>query len=179
MKRFNKIHALIIASIMAIAVVIPVAFGQATGGNEGGKRHNRAGMRAFGRDRGAGLSGRFMKQLNLTDDQKAQLKQIHESHRESTLALRKELRAKRQEVRQATQGEFFDEATVQQKLSEAASIEARLMGEQFKVRQESLSVLTVEQKTQLDQLRQEFKSKMEERRAKGAGRKARRSQKSS
>ena len=179
MKRFNKTHTLIIASIMAIAVAVPLAFGQATGGNEGGRRHHRAGKHAFGRHKGAGISGRFMKQLNLTEDQKAQLKQIRESHRESTLALRKELRTKRQEIRQSMQGEFFDEAMVGQKLAEAASLEAKLMGEQFKIQQESMSILTTEQKTQLDQMREQFKSKRGARSANRAERKARKSQKSS
>jgi Spy/CpxP family protein refolding chaperone len=46
-----------------------------------------------------------------------------------------------------------------QKLQESASLQAKLMGEQFRMRQEMLSVLTPEQKTQLEQKRAEFKAK--------------------
>ena len=78
-----------------------------------------------------------------------------------------------------TQGEFFDEVTAQQKLVEAASLEAKLMGEQFNMRRDSLSVLTMEQKAKLDQLREELKSRRGERHLKRAERKARKAQKSS
>ena len=40
-----------------------------------------------------------------------------------------------------------------------AGLQAKLMGEQFRMRQEMLSVLTPEQKTQLEQKRAEFKAK--------------------
>jgi Spy/CpxP family protein refolding chaperone len=43
-------------------------------------------------------------------------------------------------------------------------LEAKLMGEQFKMRQQMLSLLTPEQKTQLEQKRAEFKAREAERR---------------
>jgi Spy/CpxP family protein refolding chaperone len=74
------------------------------------------------------------------------------------------MRAKRQELRQLTTGETFDEATVRAKLTEIAAIEAKLMGEQFKIHQETLGVLTPEQKTELQQKREQFQNKWKERR---------------
>jgi Spy/CpxP family protein refolding chaperone len=74
------------------------------------------------------------------------------------------MRAKRQEIRQASQGGAFDEALVRQKLTEIASIEAKLMAEQNRIHQEMLTVLTPEQKTKLEQMREEFKTRMNERR---------------
>ena len=91
--------------------------------------------------------------VNLTDDQKAKMKQINESFAESTKSLREQLRAKRQELRQASEGGTFNEALATQKLTETASLQAKLMGEQFKIHQEILSVLTAEQKAQLEQKR--------------------------
>jgi Spy/CpxP family protein refolding chaperone len=67
-------------------------------------------------------------------------------------------------LRQAEQGSTFNEALAAQKLTEAASLEARLMGERFRMRQESLSVLTAEQKQQLEQRREQFKGRRGERR---------------
>ena len=57
----------------------------------------------------------------------------------------------------AESGVAFNEALATQKLTEAASIEAKLMGEQFRLRQEMLSILTPEQKTQMEQQREQFK----------------------
>jgi Spy/CpxP family protein refolding chaperone len=66
-------------------------------------------------------------------------------------------------LRQASEGGTFNEALATQKLTEAAGLRAKLMGEQFKMRQEMQSVLTAEQKTQLEQKRAEFKAKRGER----------------
>ena len=74
-------------------------------------------------------------------------------------ATAQELRAKRQELREANSGGTFNEALATQKLQESAGLQAKLMGEQFRMRQEMLSVLTPEQKTQLEQKRAEFKAK--------------------
>jgi len=40
-----------------------------------------------------------------------------------------------------------------------ASLEAKLMGEQFKLHQDMLSVLTAEQKAQLEQSKAQFKAR--------------------
>ena len=50
-----------------------------------------------------------------------------------------------------------------QKLTEAASIEARLMGERFRLRQETLAVLTAEQRQQLEQRKQQREQRRGER----------------
>lgn len=173
MKRLGKFKTLAFASLSAVAVAAPVALAQ-TGGQDGqqspraerrgeswgkgeGKGH-RGGRRGgeFG-GRGFGFRG-----IDLTDDQKARVRQIHESHRAATQGLREQLRAKRRELRQLEQGATFDEALAAQKLTEAAAVEAKLMGDQFRMRQELQSVLTPEQKTQLEQRREQFKQQREQ-----------------
>ena len=108
--------------------------------------------------------GGFFGQLNLTEDQKAKVKQIRESFAERNKPLTEQLRAKRQELRQANEGGTFNEALATQKLTEMASLEAKLMGERSKLHQEILSVLTAEQKAQLEQSRAQFKTRRGERR---------------
>jgi protein CpxP len=103
--------------------------------------------------------GGFFRQLNLTDDQKAKMKQIRESFAQSNKPLRDQLRAKRQELRQASEGGTFNEALATQKLTEIAPLEAKLMGERHKLHQQMLSVLTTEQKAQLEQSRTQFKAR--------------------
>ena len=103
--------------------------------------------------------GGFFKQLNLTEDQKAKMKQIRESFAQSNKPAREQLRAKRQELRQASEGGTFNEALATQKLTEMAALEAKLMGERFKLHQEMLSVLTAEQKAQLEQAKTQRKAR--------------------
>jgi protein CpxP len=183
MKTLGKIKTLTIASLSAVALAAPIAYAQSSGstqepqqtsaeqergegrghGNGWGDRERRGKGEAHegrgdGESRG-GMRGMMFRGINLTDDQKTKIKQIGQSFRERTQSLHQALQAKRQELRQASDGGTFNEALATQKLQESASLQAKLMGEQFRMRQEMLSVLTPEQKTQIEQKRAEFKAK--------------------
>jgi len=177
MKKLGKIKTLTIASLSAVALAAPIAIAQSTSTNQDaqqvtGERHGGQGKgrgergdrkgrggREWGGERGGHMRGMMFKGINLTDDQKAKMKQISQSFRERTQSLHQQLGAKRQELRQASEGGTFNEALATQKLQESASLQAKLMGEQFRMHQEMLSVLTPEQKTQMEQKRAEFKAK--------------------
>ena len=161
--RFKK---LAIASISAIALAGSIAVAQTVTTDQNTQqgsqveRHGGRGKHGGRGGWGGGMhEGGFFRQLNLTEDQKAKMKQIHESFAERNKPLREQLRAKRQELRQASEGGTFNEALATQKLTEMASLEAKLMGEQFKLHQETLSVLTAEQKAQLEQSKAQFKER--------------------
>ena len=109
-------------------------------------------------------AGGFFKQLNLTEDQKAKIKTIRENFAQTNKPLREQLRAKRQELRQANEGGTFNEALATQKLTEMAGLQAKLMGGRSRLHQEMLSVLTAEQKAQLEQSKAQFKTRRGERR---------------
>jgi len=111
------------------------------------------------------MSGAFFQNLDLTDAQKAQMKQIREAHSQTLRPLMEQVRAKRQEIRQANQGGTFNESLVAQKLTEIAPLEAKLMGEQFRTHQEMLSVLTADQKAKLEQQREQQKTRWSDRKA--------------
>ena len=160
MKKLSKIQTIALAVVMAIAVAVPIATAQSTDKGEG--RGHRGQWRERGA-RGGGMMG--FHNLDLTDAQKAQIKQIHENSRQSLRPIMEEIRAKRQEIRQASEGGTFNEALVSQKLAEIAPLEAKLMAARFRVHQETLSVLTAEQKAKLEQSREQFKAKRAERRA--------------
>jgi protein CpxP len=173
MKKLGKIKTLTIASLSAVALAAPIAFAQSTstsqdttqatgeryGGHGKGWGDKGRGGRAWGGERGGRMHDMMFKGIDLTEDQRAKMKQISQSFRERTQSLHQQLRTKRQELRQASEGGTFNEALATQKLQESASLQAKLMGEQFRMRQEMLSVLTPEQKTQLEQKRAEFKAK--------------------
>jgi periplasmic protein CpxP/Spy len=180
MKKIGKFQVLsasaLMAALMAFALVAP--FAQTPPTNQGAAQgeQQREGRRGFGRHHkghGGELLGRAANRLNLTDAQKAQMKQIAESYRERLKPLHEQLRAKRQELREAEQGGAFNEGLAAKKLSESATIQARLMGERFRRRQEMTAVLTPEQKTQLDQMRQESKTRREQFKSRRAERRAR------
>lgn len=171
MKTFGKLKTLGLATALtAAAVVGSIVVAQAVSQNQSatpnqdnqkqGREWRRGGRRGARQHSFGGMRGnRLFSQLNLTDDQKAKVKQLHEGFGERNKPLRQELRAKRQELQQARQGDTFNESLATQKLTEIASIEAKLMGEQFKLHQEMLTILTPEQKTQLEQSKAQFKAK--------------------
>ena len=171
MNKPGRFKTVAIATLSAIALAASIAVAQTVTtdqGTEQGTRTERRGGRGRGEHKGHGWGGNrrggFFGQLNLTEDQKTKMKQIRESFAERNKPLRQELRAKRQELRQASEGGTFNEALATQKLTEMASLEAKLMGERHKLHQETLSVLTTEQKAQLEQSKAQFKARRGEKR---------------
>jgi protein CpxP len=174
MKKFGRIQKFAVAGLSALALATPVALAQTAGGEQGGQtarderggkgghRGHRGGKRGGGEFGGRGGHFGGLRGVELTDAQKASMKQLRESFGERTKSLREQLHAKRQELRQAESGTTFNEAVAAQKLSEAAGLQAKLMAEEFKLRQESLALLTPEQKTQLEQRRQQREQRREQ-----------------
>jgi len=161
----RRFKTLAIATLSAIALAASIAVAQSVTTDQDKGQGSRREWRGQGRGehKGRGLrgmrNGGFFRQLNLTDDQKAKVKQIRENFAQSNKPLREQVRAKRQELRQASEGGTFNEALATQKLTEMAALEAKLMGERFKLHQEMLSVLTAEQKAQLEQAKAQFKTR--------------------
>lgn len=160
MNKLGRYKTFAIATLSAIALAASIAVAQTVTTNQDGSQGPRQGWQRGDHKGFRGMrGGEFFKQLNLTDDQKAKMKQIRESFATANKPLFDQLRAKRQELRQASQGGTFNEALATQKLTEIAPLEAKMMGEQAKLHQEMLSVLTPEQKAQLDQAKAQFKSR--------------------
>jgi periplasmic protein CpxP/Spy len=173
MKNMPKFIFIALALLLVGVLAIPFAHSQSTGTEQGDQQEKRIEGPGLGRwHRGRGFGGRLFSRLNLTDAQKEQMKQINQSFRERTRPLREELRGKYGELRQAQTGETFDEALAAQKLNEISAIQVKLMGERFKLKQEISAVLTPEQKTQLEQMREEMKAKREEFKKRRAERRA-------
>ena len=162
-----RFKTLAIATLSAIALAASIAVAQtvSTGqdnNTQGAHKnwHGEGGRRGERRGHGwGGMRGNAFRQLNLTEDQNAKIKQIHETFAQTNKPLMDQLRAKRQELRQLNEGGTFNETLATQKLTEMASLEAKLMGERFKLHQETLSVLTAEQKAQLEQSKAQFKAR--------------------
>jgi protein CpxP len=97
--------------------------------------------------------GPGFQQLDLTDDQKAQLKSIAESHRDEFREAGLKLGTAREAMRTLIEAETIDEGAIRTKAQEAAAAEADLAILNAKVRQQSMQVLTSEQQAKLKELR--------------------------
>jgi Spy/CpxP family protein refolding chaperone len=145
-KRASVAGPLIGALVLTIAIV---AFSQ---GHRGG--------RDFGGPEGRGGPGmhdglgRMARDLNLTDDQQAQIKKIHESFAESTKSLHEQMRA----LHESEPDPFttaFDETAVRAAAEARAKIDIELAVAHAKMMSQVGGVLTTEQKAQLASRRQE------------------------
>lgn len=172
MKKLGKFKLMAIASLSAVVLTVAsLAVAQSVKTGRGDGQGRRGAWQGEGMKRRGGFGGdRIFARLNLTDDQKAKIKTIRQSFMESNKPLFEQLKAKRQELRQASEGGTFNEALATQKLTEAAGLEAKLMGARFQLRQQMLAVLTPEQKTQLDQLKAQFKTNHGQHRGQGGPR---------
>ena len=159
MKKPGKVKLVAIASLSAVVLAIgSIAVAQSVKTGRGNGQGPRGAWHGEGMKRGGFGADRIFARLNLTDDQKSKIKQIRENFGTTNKPLLDQVKAKRQELRQASEGGTFNEALATQKLTEMAGLQAKLMGARFQLRQQMLSVLTPEQKAQLDQMKAQFKT---------------------
>jgi len=168
MSKLGRFKKVAIAGVSAVALAGSIAVAQTVTKQDNGQRPRGEWGGHRGDHKGPGFGGMreggLFRQLNLTDDQKAKMKQIRESFAQTNKPLREQLRAKHQELRQASEGGTFNEALATQKLTEIAPLEAKMMAAHAQMHQEMLSVLTAEQKAQLEQAKAQFKAHRGERR---------------
>jgi protein CpxP len=167
MMQMKRLWVAVLGLVAAVALAAPAVYaGQQTGTYnppQAGTRGHR-GPGAPGFEGPMGMRGAWS-QLDLTDAQKAQLKQVRANHRDAIVQLSKQLATMRQQLNEAENGSTFDEDLATKQLSAMAGIEAKLMGERFRERQESEAVLTDAQKAQLQQLQEQMKANWASRRA--------------
>jgi protein CpxP len=108
----------------------------------------RPGMR--GRMGGAPL----FSQLQLSDTQRSQIRDIFANNRDTIRPLMQQLHEKQAALRQSTEGNF-DEAAVHAQAQDIASIQAQLIVARAHIRNQVLGVLTDDQKARLSELRAE------------------------
>ena len=113
-----------------------------------------------------GLGGGF-RNLDLTDDQKAQLKKIADARRSDFEAAAKKVGAAREGMRALVEADSINESAIRAKSAEIAAAEADVMILNAKVRQESLQVLTSEQQAKLKEQRTNRQGDAKQRRPRG------------
>ena len=91
-------------------------------------------------------------ELDLTDDQKAQLKTIAESHRDEFRAAGLKVGVAREAMRALIEADQIDEGAIRAKSAEVAAAEADVAILNARVRQQSMQILTSEQQAKLKEL---------------------------
>ena len=150
--------AFIAIALVAIGTIF--VFAQKT---DGDKKHFK---RGFGHHRGG--FGRLAKQLNLTDAQKAQMKEIRTASKAKTQPLRESMKSIRQQIAAATVDGSFNEAQVQALAVQQANIMAQLTVEKQRVKSQTYAILTPEQQIQAKALKDQMKERFQNRRGKRA-----------
>ena len=99
-----------------------------------------------------GLAG--FRGLDLTDDQKTQLKQINESHAAEFKAVRDKSRAAHEGMEALLTAETINESAIRAKSAEIAAAEADMLNLNAKIRKESMQILTADQLAKLKEQRE-------------------------
>lgn len=105
--------------------------------------------------------GFFAKGLNLTDDQKAQMKTIMQKEHPAMKPLFQQQHQIDQQLRQYVEG-TFDAAKVQALATQKAQIEAQLTVAQTRVHSEMYQVLTTDQQTKLKEMEANHEARMQQ-----------------
>jgi protein CpxP len=111
--------------------------------------------------RGHGMA--FMaKRLNLTDEQKSQMKAIMEKERPAMKPLRQQEHQIELQLRQYVEGNF-DEAKVQALAAQKAQIQAQLTVAETRVHNQMYALLTPDQQSQVKEMEAKHEARMQER----------------
>jgi Spy/CpxP family protein refolding chaperone len=112
---------------------------------------------------GMGMGGHmgFMaKQLNLTDDQKTQMKAVWQKESPNVKPLFQQQRQIDQQLRQYVEGPF-DEARVQALAAQKAQIQAQMTVAETRIHNQMYQLLTPDQQAQLKQIEAKHEARMQ------------------
>jgi protein CpxP len=139
----SKIAKIALVGTLALAVVVGIAFAQ-EGGPESMHHHMHGQMMGMG-----GPEFAFLHQLNLTDDQKAQVKQIFQAEKPNLKPLhQQEMQAHLQLMQLITSGSF-DQAKASAIASQEAQTHAQMVVEHAKIGSQIYQLLNSDQKAKV------------------------------
>ena len=129
-------------------------------GGPGGPGGRFGGPGGFGRGGGGPLA--MLRQLDLSEDQRAQVKQVMDSHRAELQAIGEKLRAAHKAQQDAVTAAQFDEQAVRTQAAELATLTADAAVLQAKVHSEVFAVLTPEQQAKAAELKVQREARMQQ-----------------
>ncbi|MGF1835257.1 CpxP family protein [Photobacterium sanguinicancri] len=152
-----------IKKTLVMAIVLPLALGSASAMAYGGGKGHHEGKGGCGMDGGK----KMFRELDLTSEQKTQMKTLRESHREQRHAntdTRDVRKASHQQMQQLLLEDSFNEAEVRQLAQQMSEQQLDHRVAMLKNRHDMLNILTAEQKTKLQELQSERMAKCDARR---------------
>lgn len=164
----------IIVAIIAVAIVSIGAIFAIAQTNDGGtdKKMGKRGGHHRGSKMHRGGRGMMFRGLDLTDEQKDQMKSIREASKSATAPLREAMKANRQKLTEATANGAFDEAQVTAIANEGAAIKAQVTVQRERVKSLMFAILTAEQKAKAAEMKATMKQRFQERKGKHEAKKA-------
>lgn len=150
----------VIAGIVLVAGAVYSASALASSEGQRGfvRGHKGPGLRGM-------IMGRVARELNLTDQQKVEIKAIIEAERPRVEPLVRQLAATRRELREATANGQFDEAQVGALASRQGQTLAQLIVEKERVKSQVYGVLTPEQRAKAAEIINRIESRIRQRAA--------------
>jgi len=116
-----------------------------------------------------GMFGLPLRELELTDAQREQVKAIMESHRDEQRAAGDKMMAARKALHEAISAETFNETAIRAAAGEVGAAEADAAVLQAKIHGEVFAILTPEQVKKAKELRSAMENRMKEGRGRGRG----------
>jgi len=111
-----------------------------------------------------GHRGYLMRELNLTDAQKTQIKQIFQANKATGLPLIQQMAANKKAMLEATVNGNYDQAKIQQLANQQAQLMSQLIVQKQAVRHQIYTqVLTPDQRTKAEELRAKQISRIDSR----------------
>jgi len=153
------IFGIVAAAVLAIGTVFVVA-----------QKSGRAGGPGFGPGRGGHMAGMLLRGLDLTDEQKAKVKEIMEAGKTTVEPLMQQLKENRAKLHEIGTNGTFDQAAVEALAAEQGNTTAKLIVERAKVKAQVFALLTDEQKAKAAEMKQKFGDGMKEHRGFGGKR---------
>ena len=145
-----------ILSIILVAMGALFIFAQTAEKPEGKRGF---GKRGFGKHGGHAM---MFRGLDLTEEQKVQMKQIRQASKEKIKPIREQMKANRQKLAELSAGNF-DQVQVQAIATQQGSLTAQLIVERESIKSQILKVLTPEQKAKAAEMQAQRKQRMQER----------------
>jgi protein CpxP len=145
-----------ILSIVLVAMGALFIFAQTTEKPEGKRGFGKKGHKRGGH-------AMMFRGLDLTEEQKAQMKQIRQTSKEKIKPIREQMKANRQKLAELSAGGNFDRAQVQTIAAQQGSLSAQMIVERESIKSQIFQILTPEQKAKAAEIQAQRKQRMQER----------------
>lgn len=173
MKKTNLVLATVLTTIIGFgsgaAMADDNADGERSWKHQSGKSHGGKHGKRGGKHGGKHMMMRMAKKLDLSDEQKAQMKSLREAQKGSMQELRAEMKALRTKMQEL---DPTDSNAVDVLAAEKGALAAKMFKARNEARVAFENLLTTEQKEKLVEMKAERKTRMEERKQKRMERRA-------